>query len=48
MLLLNFLSLSSAEISGFNSDNEFSKELVKNNMFMFFYFDFIKIVDFKF
>ena len=44
----NFLSLSSAEISDFNSDDEFSKELVKSNAFMFFCFDSIEITDFEF
>ncbi len=45
---LNFLSSSFTEISDFNSDDEFSKELIKSNMFMFFYSDFIKIVIFNF
>ncbi len=44
---LNFLSSSSAEISDFNSDDEFSKELVKNNTFMFFDSNFTEISDFK-
>jgi len=40
-------SVHTVEISGFYFDDEFSKELVKNNAFVFFCSDSIEIADFE-